>query len=275
MALKQLLTVQRRNLLLATSVLLSAVLALAEPEAKPTTRPAPAANSAPSDPVSKLRAALPAGWSLWGSSHAGRTALHPGLQWSRVPTGFIKLRSTLIPTKEGLQRATPPVIVWTAQRQAVRTKRRTSEIQLDIEQKPTTYLGGGSEYHVYIHIPSAVMKLWPTARRDIAKAFGIKTATTQPADAVEKRSTVLITQKGNVVSYAVNDVACADIKTVAQALGQVAKDTPLVIQIETNVRAGHVAEVLAIVRKLRLMKVSITVVRTSRPPVKPEKRLPL
>jgi len=190
----------------------------------------------------------------------------------------------LIHTGEGLQRAAPPIIIWLAHRQAEKAKWQASENQQGIEQKPSEYLGSGSGYHVYIHLPPGAEKLWPTAKRDISKALGIKSTTTKPAqptttskpaDTGEEGSVVLITQKGDAVSYTVDGVDCGDIEALKKALASVPKDSHLSVQIETNVPAGRVAEVLAVARKLRLMKISITVVRTSRPPVKPEKRLPL
>ena len=201
--------------------------------------------------------------------------MHPGLQWSRVPTGYMKLRSALIHTSEGLQRAAPPIIVWLAHLRAEKAKWQASDNQQDIEQKPTEYLGLGAGYHVYIHLPPGAAKLWPTAAGDISRALGIKTSTTQPAETTEKHVVVLIIQDGDTVSYTAGGVDCGDIKAVKKALGLIPKDSHLSVQIETNVPSRRVAEVLAVARKLRLMKVSITVVRTSRPPVKPEKRLPL
>jgi hypothetical protein len=85
----------------------------------------------------------------------------------------------------------------------------------------------------------------------------------------------MISQIGGTVSYTVDGVECGDLKALRAALSKVPKDFRLSIQIETNISAGQVARVMAVARKLHLMKISITVVRTSRPPVKPEKRLPL
>ena len=270
MILKQLITRNWRNVLLAATVLLSTALAAfgAEPDTRPATQRS-------TDPLRNLRVALPAGWSLQGTARIARIDMHPGMQWSRVPTAYMKLRSALIQTREGLQREAPPIIVWMAQKQAEKTKWLASENQQDIEQKPTGYLGGGPGRHVYVHLPPAAAKLWPTARRDIGKALGIKAPTTQPVETGEKRSIVLVTRKGSVVSCAVDDVACADLKALRGALAKISKDTPLVIQIETNVPAGHVARILAVARKLRLMKVSINVGRTSRPPAKPKWKPPL
>ena len=264
---KRLITHNWRNVLLTAAVLLSATLTAVG--AAPATRPAG------SDPAGNLRGVLPAGWSLWGTARIARTDLHPGMQWSRVPTAYMKLRSTLVQTKEGLQREAPPIIVWIAQQQAQKAKWMATENQLDIEQKSTEYLGSGSGHHVYVHLPPVAVKLWPTARLDIGKALGIKVTTTQPAEAGEERSVVSVTQKGDAVSYTLDDVFCADIKAVGEALTKISKDTPLIIQIETNVPADHVAKILAIARKLRLTKVSVSVVRTSSPPAKPAWKPPL
>ena len=273
MILTRLITHNRRKTLLAATVLLSVILTALG--AEPTTRPASPRAKAAGDPASKLRTALPTGWSLQGSLPAGNTRLHPGRQWSHVPAGYVKLRSTLIHTKNGLQRAARPIIVWLAPRRAEKAKWQASEKQQDVEQKPTEYLGLGAGYHVYVHLPPSAAKLWPTARRDIGKALGMKVSTTQPAETTEKRAVVVITQNGDAASYTVDGVDCADIKALRDALAKVSKDSPLSIQIETNVPSRRVAEVLAVARKLRLMKISITVVRTSRPPAKPERRLPL
>lgn len=205
----------------------------------------------------------------------GRTGLHPGRQWSRVPAGYMKLRSPLIRTKGGLQRVAPSIIVWLAHRRAEKTTWQVSDKQQDIEKKPTEYLGLGAKYHVYVHLPPGAARRWPTAKRDIGKALGIKTSTTQPAETTEKRVVILIAQVGDTVSYTVDGVDCGDIKALRDALAKVSKESRLSIQIETNVPAGQVAKVMAAARKLHLMTISITVVRTSQPPVKPKKRLPL
>ena len=275
MILTRLATHRLPNTLLVLTCMLST--GLTAFGAEPTTRPATRRAKAGGDPASKLQAALPPGWSLWGASRMGRTGLHPGRQWSRVPTGCMKLRSALIRTKKGLQRAVPPIIVWLAHRQAEKEKWQASENQQDIEQKPTEYLGLGAGYHVYIHLPPSVAKFWSTAKRDISKALGIKAPTTQPAETNEKRAVIVITQNGDTVSYTVDGVDCGDIEALGEALTRVSKDSRLSIQIETNVLSGRVAEVMAVARKLHLMKISITVVRTSRPPVKvkPEWKPPL
>jgi biopolymer transport protein ExbD len=271
--MKQITAHNRRNILLATALLLST--ALTAFGTKPTTRPATQRSK---DPVINLRSALPAGWSLQGTARIARTDMHPGRSWSRVPTAYMKLRSTLVQTREGLQREAPPVIVWMAQQHAKKTKWMASDDQLDIEQKTTEYLGSGSRHHIYIHLPSAAAKLWPTAKRDIAKALGIKAPTTQPtqpAEPGEERSIVLVRKKGASVSYSVNDIACGNIKAVGEAMAKLSKDTPLIIQIETNVPYKRVAEILGIARKLRLTKVSISVAKTSTPPTKPKWKPPL
>jgi hypothetical protein len=274
MILKHMLTHTSRNVLLAAMVMLSTGLGAfgAKPATMPATQKSPAVSS---DPLKNLRNALPDGWSLQGTLRIARTDMHPGMQWSRVPTAYMKLRSSLIQTKEGLQREAPPIIVWLAQRQAVKVKWRATEIQQDIEQKSTDHLGAGPGYHVYVHLPPAAAKIWKTARLDIAKALGVKVPTSQPAEKRLPRSIILVTQKGDAVSYTVDGVQCADRKALAKAMTLIPKDFSLVIQIATNVPAGRVAEILAAARKLRLMKVSINVIQTSRPPVKPEKRLDL
>jgi biopolymer transport protein ExbD len=271
--IKKLLSHKLQNILIATTILLSG--ALTALGAEPTTRPATQRSK---DPVINLRSVLPAGWSLQGTVRIARTDMHPGRSWSRVPTAYMKLRSTLVQTREGLQRETPPVIVWMAQQQAKKAKWVMTEIQQDIEQKSTEYLGAGSRHHIYIHLPTATAKLWPTARRDIAKALGIKAPTTQPAEPVEpgeERSIVLVRKNGASVSYSVNDIACGNIKAVGEAMAKLSKDTPLIIQIETNVPYKRVAEILGIARKLRLTKVSISVAKTSTPPTKPKWKPPL
>ncbi|MBC8373419.1 MAG: hypothetical protein ISS69_14690 [Phycisphaerae bacterium] len=272
MILKRLTTRRLQTLLVLTCTLSIALTTLG---AEPATRPATPKAKADSDPASKLRGALPTGWSLQGSSPVGHTRLHPGRQWSHVPTGYLKLLSTLIHTRKGLQRAAPPIVVWLAHRQAEKAKWQANENQQGIEQKPTEYLGSGSGYHVYVHLPPGAAKLWPTAKLDIGKALGIWTSTTQPAETTEKRAVILITQIAGTVSYTVDGVDCGDITALKKALGLIPKDSHLSVQIETNVPAGQVAKVMAVARKLHLMRISITVVRTSRPPVKPEKRLPL
>jgi biopolymer transport protein ExbD len=268
--MKQITAHNRRKILLATALLLST--ALTAFGTKPTTRPATQRSK---DPLVNLRSALPEGWSLQGTVRIARTDLHPGRSWSRVPTAYMKLRSSLVQTREGLQREAPPVIVWMAQQQAKKAKWVMTEIQQDIEQKPTEYLGAGSRHHIYIHLPAAAAKLWPTARRDIAKALGIKAPTTQPVEPGEERSIVLVRKNGTSVSYSVNDIACGDIKAVSEAMTKLSKDSPLIIQIETNVPYKRVAEILGIARKLRLTKVSISVAKTSTPPTKPKWKPPL
>jgi len=273
MILTRLPTHRLRTLIVLTCTLSAALTAGG---AEPTTKPATQRAKAGANPSGKLQAALPTGWSLWGSALVGRTLMHPGVQWSRVPTGHMKLRSPIIRTREGLQRAAPPIIVWLAHRRAEKAKWQAGDKQKDIEQQPTEYLGLGAKYHVYVHLPPAAAGRWPTAKRDIRKALGIRTSTTtQPAETTEKRAVILIAQVGDAISYTVDGVDCGDIKALRDALAKVSKDSPLSIQIETNVPAGQVARVMAVARKLHLMKISITVVRTSRPPVKPEWKPPL
>lgn len=268
-------TPNRLRILIALAPALSLV--LTAPAAEPTTRPTTRQTSpkAPVDntPEGKIRAALPAGWSLQGTARIARTDLHPGLQWSPVPTGYVKLRSPLVQTKEGMQRAAPPIVVWIAHRQAQKARWKATENQQDIELKTTEYLGLGSGYHVYVHLPAEAKKLWPEAPRDIAKALGvkIKTPTTRPADVNEKSVRILITQKGDAISYTVDGVDHDDIKALGQTLTKVPKDSRLHILIETNVPVRRVAEVMAVARKLHLMRISISVVRTSPPPAKPGK----
>jgi biopolymer transport protein ExbD len=243
--------------------------------AKPTTRPATQPSEAGGNPAKELQAALPTGWSLWGSALVGRTLMHPGAQWSRVPAGYVKLRSPVVRTTHGLQRATPPIIVWLVHEKPERESWKPGNKNKKIEQMPTEHLGRGAKYHIYVHVPPEAEARWPTAKRDITKALGKKTATTQPAETVQKQAVIMISQIGGTVSYTVDGVECGDLKALRAALSKVPKDFRLSIQIETNISAGQVARVMAVARKLHLMKISITVVRTSRPPVKPEKRLPL
>jgi biopolymer transport protein ExbD len=247
----------------------------------PTLRPVAKVKS--DDPIKILQDRLPAGWSTWGSPLPSRTAMHPGRQWSSVPTGYMKVRSALVKTSEGLQRASIPIIVWTAQRQARMIDRPISDDQQDIEQKPTEYLGAGSGYHLYIHLPAEAEKLWPAARTNIIKAFAIKNPTTRPAPTTKpttktttkpvakpdsnKGVIVMVTQYGPTTNYSVNGAECANIPAVAQALSATPKDTQVIIQIETNVKAQPVASLLAALRKLRMTKISITVAKTSAPSI--------
>ena len=258
-----------------TALICSLSIPLTALGAEPTTRPATQPGKAGVNPAKKLQAALPTGWSLWGSALVGRTLMHPGAQWSRVPAGYVKLRSPVVRTTHGLQRATPPIVVWLAHLPAEKAKWQASDKQKDIERKPTEYLGLGAKYHVYVHLPPDAARRWPTAKRDIGKALGIRTSTTQPAETTEKRAVILIAQIGDIASYTVDGIDCDDIKALRNALSKVPKDFRLSIQIETNISAGQVARVMAVARKLHLMKISITVVRTSQPPIKPEERLPL
>jgi len=250
--------------------------ALTASRAAPTTRPATQQRKN-GDPAGKLRTALPKGWSLWGSALVGRTVMHPGAQWSRVPAGYVKLRSPFARTRAGFQRATPPIIVYLAHRQAEKAKPQTADNLQDIERKKTEYLGRGTQYHVYVHLPPQAAERWPTAKEDIAKALGIKTktATTHPAESTEKLAVIRIAQKGDAVWYTVDGARCEDIEALRGALSKLPKDFRLNIQIETNAPAGQVAKVMAAARKLHLMRISITVVRTSRPPAKPKWKPPL
>ena len=259
MILKQLIASNRSNTSLTAIVLLS--VALVAFGVGPTTRPI----AQPGDPVSALRNALPKGWSLQGPMRLKRRDMNPGPQWSRVPAKYMKLRSRLVPTKDGLQREAPPVIVWLAQRQADKAPPRAAEDQQDVEQKPTEYLGSGAGNHIYLHLPTGAAKLWPTARADIAKALGVKLATTQPGDKTPEGSIVTVTLNGATVSFAFDGIACANTKAVAQAIGKMSKDSPLVIQIETNVPSSTVMEILSSAQKHGLQHISITVTRTSRP----------
>ena len=243
--------------------------------AEPATMPATQRARIDGDPMSKLAAAAPMGWAVRGSTRVGRTYLHPGRQWSRVSTDYVDIRSPLIHTKEGLQRAAPPIIVWLAHTQAQKAKWRVGEKHRDIETRPAEYLGQGTGYHVYIHLPPGAARFWPTARRDIGKALGIKAATTQPAETAEKRTVLVMTRTGNTILYTLDGVGCADIEAVRKALAVIPRDSSLVIQVETNMPAGRVAEVLAVAKKLRLTKISLTVVRTSPPPAKPKWKPPL
>ena len=269
MILKQLFAPNRPNIFLSAAVLLSTALVAMAVVSKnsPTTQP--------SEPTARLRAALPKGWSLHGPMRLGRRDMNPGPQWSAVPARYIKLRSRLILTKEGLQREAPPVVVWLAEQQARKSTPRADEDQLDVELKPTEYLGPGAGQHIYAHIPPGAAKIWTTARSDIAKALGVKLATTQPAGKSSEGSIILITLRGPAVSYTFDGVSCRDTKAVAQAMGDMPKDSPLIIQIETSVPYQSISEIVAAAHKLGLTKISISVVRTSRPATKPKKRLPL
>ncbi len=280
MILKQLAARNRRNALLTATALLTVASGLLA--AGPTTRP----TTQPTTPAGKLRAAMPKGWSLQGPMRMGRRNMNPGPHWSRVPAKYVKLRSRLIVTKEGLQREAPPIIVWLAQRAAVKIDPRTSSDQQDVELKTTVYLGPGSDsgVHVYLHLPPGAAKLWTNARRDIAGALGVKLPTTRPAKkktgpAEEKtgpiESIITIKLSGAAVSYAFDGVSCPGAKTLAKAMSLMPKDSPLIIQIETNVPYKNVVEVLNAAHKLGVKQISITVIRTSRPLVKHEKRPPL
>jgi len=284
MILKQPTSLNWPRLLLASTILLPTAL-VAQPTTRPATRPAPVA---PRGPLDKLRAALPDGWSLQGTGRISPKPLHPGLKWSPVPATYVKLRSRLVYTKQGMQREARPVIVWLAQRQAKEEDWMATERQLDTEKITTEHLGGGTEHHVYLHLPPDAEKLWPAARDDIAKAMGIKRPTTRPAATTKpadpkiadpkttdkpavKRSIIVITQFGDSVSYSVNSLPCVNPQAVGQALAAEPKDADVVIHIETNVRAKHVVEVLTVLQKQRMTNVSVKVIRTSLPPRKDAK----
>jgi len=130
------------------------------------------AAKADGDPVGKLLAALPKGWSLWGSTRVGRTYLRPGLHWSRVRADYKQLvHSSYSPKGPGGQQGPRPINVWLAHERAKHAPWQASSAQWDIEQKPTKYLGTGGRYHVYIHLPPGSAKIWPTAAADISKAL--------------------------------------------------------------------------------------------------------
>jgi len=262
MGLRQFVARNRLITLLAFVAALTAALSAQDtkPAPGPTTRRPTAA-----DPAAKLRAALPAGWTLQGSFQPKPKAMNPGLHWTRVPARYVKLTSRLILTKDGLQREAPPVIVWLANQQAKKTAPRVSDRQQDVELKPTEHLGLGSGRHVYLHMPPAAVKLWPTARRDIAAAMGVKLATTQPADTSKEGSVITVTLNGSKVSYMFNGIWRPDIKSVSKAMARMPKDAPLIIRIATGAPYRSVAEILAAAQKLQLTKVLVTVVRTSRP----------
>ena len=237
---------------------------------KPKPKPRPAVKIG-RDPASKLTAILPKDWSLRSRGRDKYDFLHPGRQWSQVSASYMELRSPLVSTKDGPQRAAAPIVVWVTKQQAEKVSWRPTEKHQDIEQKTTEYLGGGPQHHVYLHLPTAAIKLWPTARRDIAKTLGIKLSTaTQPASPAEpgdEGSEVTVTLQGDKVAYAVNSVNCPDIQAVKQALAKIPdKDAPLVIKIETKVPYKRVAEIMGIARKLRMTKISFAVIRTSTPP---------
>ena len=252
-----------KTLLISTAILSIAIGVLT---AQPTTQP----KTQPATTIGKLLAAAPKGWSAQGPMRLGKRNMNPGPHFSRVPAKYIKLRSRLVLTKEGLQREAPPIIVWLAQRQAEKIAPKASPDQQDVELKVTEHLGPGSGFHVYLHLPPGAAKLWPTARADIARVLGVKLPTTRPAEKTEPaESTITITLRSGVVSYAFNGIASVDTKALAKSMGEMTAETPLIIQIETNVPYKHVAEVLAAAHKIGLKHISITVIRTSRPPTKP------
>jgi biopolymer transport protein ExbD len=282
MILNQLTARNRMNTLLAVTALLTAASGLLA--GGPTTRPA----TQPTTPTGKLRAAMPKGWSLQGPMRMGRRNMNPGPHWSRVPAKYVKLRSRLVLTKDGLQREAPPIIVWLAQRVGVKIDPRTSADQQDVELKTTEYLGPGAGIHVYLHLPPSAAKLWTNARGDIAAALGVKLPTTRPAKkkivAAGKKtvpagkkiesieSIIAIKLRAAGVSYAFDGVSCRDTKTLAKAMSLMPKDSPLIIQIETNVPYKNVVEVLNAAHKLGVKQISITVIRTSAPPIRPARR---
>ena len=153
------------------------------------------------DPAGRLLAALPKGWSLWGSTRAGIAYCRPGLHWSRVRGGCMRLvHSSYSPKGRPGNRGIPPIIVWLVRQRAKHVLWQASGNQWDPQQKPTTYLGAGLRWHVYVYIPSGAGKAWPTAVRDIGKALGVSTTaktTTHAATRPSRRSATTRAFDGN------------------------------------------------------------------------------